>query len=141
MVTMCDRGGFYASATSTTSRPLYFPQCGQTRCGSVGSWQCGHSYKPGVRMASCARRVEVLRLECRRFGLGIFSSHTTPAVKAGAEARVVFRCCSALQMFQGGPTVIRRFHLATAVAKIAIFAAHRANPLACFRADRVHGHG
>ena len=31
----------YSSATSITSRPLYFPQCGQTRWGSLGSWQLG----------------------------------------------------------------------------------------------------
>jgi hypothetical protein len=33
----------YSSTTSTTSRPLYFPQRGHTRCGSLGSWQLGHS--------------------------------------------------------------------------------------------------
>ena len=36
----------YSLATSITSRPLYLPQCGHTRCGSLGSWQLGHSERP-----------------------------------------------------------------------------------------------
>ena len=42
IVSMGARAG-YSSTTSTTSRPLYFPQRGHTRCGSLGSWQLGHS--------------------------------------------------------------------------------------------------
>ncbi len=61
----------YCSTTSITSRPLYFPQCGQTRCGSLGSWQFGHCDKLGFFSESCVRRAEVRRLECRRFGFGI----------------------------------------------------------------------
>ena len=61
----------YSWTTSITSRPLYCPQCGHTRCGSLGSWQLGHSEKPGAFRASCARRVLVRSLECLRLGFGI----------------------------------------------------------------------
>ena len=54
-----------------TSRPLYMPQCGQARCGGFGSWQFGHSDMPGARRWSWARRVEVRRFECLRFGFGM----------------------------------------------------------------------
>ncbi len=61
----------YCSTTSIISRPLYFPQCGQTRCGSFGSWQLGHCDKLALVSESCVRRAEVRRLECRRLGFGI----------------------------------------------------------------------
>src|SRR5580693_6143877 len=61
----------YSSATSITSRPLYFPQCGQTRCGSLGSWQLGHSARTARVKESWVRRAEVRRLECLRLGFGM----------------------------------------------------------------------
>src|ERR1700689_329220 len=62
---------FYSSATSMTSRPLYFPQCGQTRCGSLGSWQLGHSARMARVKESWVRRAEGRRLECLRLGFGM----------------------------------------------------------------------
>src|ERR1700687_5400797 len=95
----------YSSATSMTSRPLYFPQCGQTRCGSLGSWQLGHWAITVRRRESCVRRAEVRRLECRRLGFGIFSY-------------LLERC----------PAAIIRGGLAAALILIAILPAHRADP-------------
>ena len=46
------------------------PQCGQTRCGSLASWHCGHSLRPTGFKASCVRRLAVLVFECRRLGFG-----------------------------------------------------------------------
>jgi len=48
---------FYSCSTSTTSRPLYWPQCGQARCGNFCSWQLGHSDNPDCFRRSCARRL------------------------------------------------------------------------------------
>src|SRR5271157_4409793 len=64
-------GSRYSSTTSTTSRPLYWPQCGHTRWGSLGSWQFGHSARPDAFSASCARRLLVRLWECLRLGFGI----------------------------------------------------------------------
>jgi hypothetical protein len=69
----------YCSTTSIISRPLYFPQCGQTRCGSFGSWQFGHCDRLALDSESWVRRAEVLRLECRRLGFGIKIYSRTPA--------------------------------------------------------------
>src|SRR5439155_1598417 len=49
---------------------------GQTRCGSLRSWQLGHSESERLFRASWARRVLVRCLECRRFGFGIVSSNS-----------------------------------------------------------------
>src|ERR1700733_8685594 len=73
-IVIMDGSSDYSSATSITSRPLYFPQCGQTRCGSLGSWQLGHWAITVRRRESCVRRAEVRRLECRRLGFGILLS-------------------------------------------------------------------
>ena len=70
-VTLLLRLSIYSAAVSITSRPLYCPQWGQTRCGSLGSWQLGHSAKAGFCRASWARRFWVRALECRRFGFGM----------------------------------------------------------------------
>ena len=51
--------------------PCTFRTCLHTRCGSLRSWQFGHSDRPvGVRK-SWLRRRAVRRLEWRRLGLGI----------------------------------------------------------------------
>src|SRR6185295_11944705 len=49
------------------------PHLGQTRCGMRGSRQFGQSVVWGTRKASCARRLAVRALECRRFGFGIIT--------------------------------------------------------------------
>ncbi len=53
------------------SRPLYWPQCGQTRCGSFFSWQFGQEESPTSGSASWARRLPRRALEIFRFGLAI----------------------------------------------------------------------
>src|SRR3954452_13985859 len=98
----------YSSATSITSRPLYFPQCGQTRCGSLGSWQLGHWAITVRRRESCVRRAEVRRLECRRLGCGILLS----------------------QLLERCPTVVAFRSLAAALFLVAILPAHRTDPFA-----------
>src|SRR6185312_3377840 len=97
----------YSSATSITSRPLYFPQCVQTRCGSLGSWQLGHWAITVRRRESCVRRADVRRLECRRLGFGIFSY-------------LLERC----------PAVIARRRLAAALVLVAVLPAYRTDPFA-----------
>jgi hypothetical protein len=61
----------YSVAVSMTSRPLYWPQWGHTRWGTLGSWQLGHSACAGLLRESWARRFCVRAFECRRFGFGI----------------------------------------------------------------------
>ena len=93
----------YCSTTSIISRPLYFPQCGHTRCGNFGSWQFGHCDKPGFFSESCARRVEVRCLECRRFGFGIYSKIQDPLEPSSGSGLLApgsffqFKCFSAAQ--------------------------------------------
>src|SRR5665213_484024 len=106
----------YSSATSITSRPLYFPQCGQTRCGNLGSWQLGQFAITVRRRESCVRRAEVRRLECRRLGFGIFSY-------------LLERC----------PPVVTRRNLAAALFLVAILPAHRTDPFAILATQLPHG--
>src|SRR5580704_7719002 len=108
----------YSSATSITSRPLYFPQCGQTRCGSLGSWQLGHWAMTVRRKESCVRRADVRRLECLRLGCGIFS-----------------------QLLERCPAVITRLDSAAALILVAILPAHRTDPFAILVAQFLHGEG
>src|SRR5678816_4396443 len=108
----------YSSATSMTSRPLYFPQCGQTRCGNLGSWQLGHWAITVRRRESCVRRAEVRRLECRRLGFGIFSY-------------LLERC----------PSIIFHRGLAVALILVAILPARRTDPFAILFAQLLHGEG
>src|SRR5579872_4376441 len=117
--------GGYCSTTSITSRPLYFPQLGQTRCGTFGSWQLGHSARTVRVKESWVRRADVRRLECRRFGLGMGS----PAYKLSNLL---------LQFLQRRPTVVNRFRMAVALIQITIPPAHRADSLAVFPANALH---
>src|SRR5690348_294140 len=103
----------YSSATSITSRPLYLPQCGQTRCGSLGSWQFGHSAITVRRRESCVRRADVRRLECLRFGFGMLFS----------------------QLLKRRPAVIGRRSLALALFLISVLPAHRTDPFAILPAQ------
>src|SRR6202050_3315900 len=50
------------------------PHLGQALCGSLRSWQLGHSETVMGVSASCERRLEVRALEWRRFGFGIADS-------------------------------------------------------------------
>src|SRR5579864_9321656 len=109
----------YSSATSMTSPPLYFPQCGQTRCGSLGSWQLGHWAITVRRRESCVRRAEVRRLECRRLGFGILFS----------------------QLLERCPAVIARRGLAAALILVAVLPAHRTDPFAILVTQFLHGEG
>jgi len=47
------------------------PHFGQAWCGSLRSWQLGHSESDRVVSPSCERRFAVRCLEWRRFGFGI----------------------------------------------------------------------
>src|ERR1700684_1076811 len=50
------------------------PHLGQALCGSLRSWQLGHSETVMGVSASCERRLEVRALEWRRLGFGIADS-------------------------------------------------------------------
>src|SRR5258706_2696558 len=109
----------YSSATSITSRPLYFPQCGQTRCGSLGSWQLGHSDTTALVSESCVRRADVRRLECRLLGFGMVSF--------------------LLKFLERRPAVVGSHRLALAPGLIPVPPAHRADSLTTFTAYALHG--
>jgi len=53
------------------SRPLYWPQCGQTRCGSFFSWQLVQTDRPTSGSAWCVRRLFRRAFECLRLGFGM----------------------------------------------------------------------
>ena len=109
MVTM-DWSGTYSSATSTTSRPLYWPQCGQTRCGSLGSWQLGHSAFDGDFRLSWARRLPVRAAECRRLGFGIRVPQNSYRICGFCQFKfkvALYRLRSALQRSSAGAAVQR----------------------------------
>jgi hypothetical protein len=52
----------------STSRPLYVLQFGQTRWGSFGCLQVGHTWTRGIESPCCARRLSRLALDVFRFG-------------------------------------------------------------------------
>src|ERR1051326_7513376 len=106
----------YSSATSITSRPLYFPQCGQTRWGSLGSWQLGQFAITERRRESCVRRAEVRRLECLLLGFGILLS----------------------QLLERCPAVVTQRALAAAVFLVTVLPAHRTDSLAILVAQPLH---
>ncbi len=110
----------YSSTTSITSRPLYFPHCGQTRCGSFGEWQLGHSPMTLRFNASCVRRADVRRLECLRFGFGIVLS-------------LLF------QLLQSLPAIVDFLRRTLALLLIQVLPALRTNPLASLAAQPLHG--
>src|ERR1700692_534414 len=69
------------------------PHLGQALCGSLRSWQLGHSETVMGVSASCERRLEVRALEWRRFGFGIadsfqaFSQTAGPGIAGDAPKR------------------------------------------------------
>src|SRR4051812_49473763 len=50
------------------SRPLYWPQTGQTRCGSRGELQFGQCEMLGEEILCCDRRLFVRECDCRCLG-------------------------------------------------------------------------
>jgi hypothetical protein len=68
------------------------PHLGQALCGSLRSWQLGHSDVVIGVSASCERRLEVRALEWRRFGFGIADSFQafSPAVRLQPEIALNF---------------------------------------------------
>src|SRR5690349_680918 len=135
MVSMC--GLDYSCSTSTTSRPLYCPQCGHTRWGSLGSWQFGHSDRPDGLRASCARRVLVRWCECLRLGFGISLPSTSP----GPGRDSIFNSDSVLQVAQRSPAIVCRLELTIAGSLVPVLAADRADPLTNVTAYPLHRQG
>jgi hypothetical protein len=54
--------------SGSTSRPLYVPQVGQTRCGRFGWPHVGQTLTFGALIACVARRLSRRDLEVFRFG-------------------------------------------------------------------------
>src|SRR5436305_9565511 len=54
--------------TFTTSRPLYWPQLGQTECGRFGCLQFGHGWIWTRASARCERRRPFFDLDSLTFG-------------------------------------------------------------------------
>jgi aryl-alcohol dehydrogenase-like predicted oxidoreductase len=54
--------------SGSTSRPLYVPQVGQTRCGRFGLPHCGQTFTFGAPIACVARRLSRRDFEVFRFG-------------------------------------------------------------------------
>src|SRR5438445_11543497 len=58
----------HAYLTFTTSRPLYWPQLGQTECGRLGCLQFGHGWIWTRASARCERRRPFFDLDSLTFG-------------------------------------------------------------------------
>jgi len=139
---------------------------GQARWGSLRSWQLGHSESPAAEMASWARRVEVRRLEWRRFGFGITDSFQLPVRsgqygRGGAQVRqkpgelcvtvpngtsvgnglFVAGAEPAAQIGQSGPARVGGGFLAGAGFGVAIASAAGAEPFAVLAAKGSCGEG
>jgi len=54
--------------SGSTSRPLYVPQVGHTRCGRFGCPHWGQTFTFGASIACVARRLSRRELDCRLFG-------------------------------------------------------------------------
>lgn len=57
-----------------TSLPLYVPQLGQARCGSLGALHWGQTDTEGAVMKSCARRIFLRDLDVFFLGTAMFVS-------------------------------------------------------------------
>src|SRR5690348_16964640 len=57
--------------SGSTSRPLYVPQVGQTRCACFGEPHCGQVERRGASIACVARRLSRRDLEVFLFGTAI----------------------------------------------------------------------
>ena len=77
------RPGGSSQSTSTAWRPLYQPQLGQTTCGVLAAWQCGHTLRAG------RRRRHAAGLVAAALGLGLLllrDSHgRSPTIGSGAR--------------------------------------------------------
>src|SRR5208283_5657953 len=127
----------YSCSTSTTSRPLYWPQCGHTRCGSLGSWQFGHSERPAGFSASCARRVWVRWWECLRFGFGIYLPQSISFRIARSTSSRPLRT----QIPERRPAIVGFLNLTIAGRLPAILPTDRADARAVFAAHSPHRQG
>ena len=112
-----------------------------------GSRQFGHSVVWGTRKASCARRLAVRALECRRLGFGIITplnSRHKEAQKAQAlfSTGLCFLCLLWLsQILQSRPTRIDIIRNAIALARVPVGAAFRADAFAILAAKHASGYG
>src|SRR4029079_1623404 len=100
-----------------------------------GSRQFGHSVVWGTRKASCARRLRVRALECRRLGFGIITPLNSRHKEAQkAQALFLTGLCflwllspesSLRQILQSRPTRINIVRNAIALARVPVSAAFR----------------
>src|SRR3954468_22185168 len=61
------------------SRPLYWPQTGQTRCGSRGELQFGQCEMLGDEILCCDRRLFVRECDCRCLGTAMATEEASGA--------------------------------------------------------------
>ena len=76
--------------SGSTSRPLYVPQVGQTRCGRFGWPHVGQTLTFGALIACVARRLSRRDLEVFRFGTAIAAGHYSLAPVDTAELLPLF---------------------------------------------------
>jgi len=67
--------------SGSTSRPLYVPQVGQTRCGRFGCPHCGQTLTRGAPIACVARRLSRRDFEVFRFGTAMTGGHYSRLVQ------------------------------------------------------------
>jgi hypothetical protein len=61
--------------SGSTSRPLYVPQFGQTRCGRLGWLHVGQTLTGVAEIACVARRLSRRLFEVFRFGTAMSGGH------------------------------------------------------------------
>src|SRR3954467_15877864 len=106
------------------SRPLYWPQTGQTRCGSRGELQFGQCEMLGDEILCCDRRLFVRECDCRCLGTAMATEESS-----GASALVE------LQLAQLGPAGIGRGLVVMIRARLVqVLPAHGAKSLAVLAA-------
>src|ERR1700689_3551185 len=129
------------------------PHLGQALCGSLRSWQLGHSEVVMPVSASCERRLEVRALEWRRFGFGIadsfqaFSQSAGPAVPGMPETAAAWdrfstlRFHPAAEIGQRCPPRIALASFASTGLGIPIPSTARAKSFTVLLAERSRGQG
>jgi hypothetical protein len=78
------------------SRPLYWPQTEQTRCGRRGELQFGQCMMLGALILCCERRLFVRECDCRCLGTAMATEECS-----GAEAYSNFSSLSLAQRASG----------------------------------------
>ena len=68
------------SWSGSTSRPLYVPQVGQTRCGRFGELHCGQRFTRGASIECVARRLSRRDLDVFFFGTAMRAADTVADV-------------------------------------------------------------